>query len=60
MMQVEKWGNSLAVRLTKTVVDALGLQSGDEITITVIGARSIEIGKKPDVTYLIERVRAVR
>ena len=29
IMQVAKWGNSLAVRLPASVVDALGLKEGD-------------------------------
>jgi|tagenome__1003787_1003787.scaffolds.fasta_scaffold20013386_1 hypothetical protein len=32
-MQVSRWGNSLAVRLPATVVDALGLREGDEIEV---------------------------
>ena len=34
-MQVSKWGNSLAVRLPATVVDALGLKEGDQIEIQI-------------------------
>ena len=30
-MRVSKWGNSLAVRLPATVVDALGLKESDQI-----------------------------
>ena len=33
-MQVAKWGNSLAVRLPKKLVDALGLKEGDEVELT--------------------------
>ena len=36
-MQVSKWGNSLAVRLPATVVDALGLKEGDQIEIQIVG-----------------------
>ena len=32
-MQVSRWGNSLAVRLPAAVVEALGLQEGDEIEL---------------------------
>ena len=32
-MQVSKWGNSLAVRLPASVVDALDLKEGDQIEI---------------------------
>jgi antitoxin MazE len=31
LMLVSKWGNSLAIRLLKTVVDTLGLKEGDDI-----------------------------
>lgn len=34
-MQVAKWGNSLAVRLPASVVEALGLREGDDIEIVV-------------------------
>jgi antitoxin MazE len=32
-MQVAKWGNSLAVRLPKAVVEQLGLRPGDRVEI---------------------------
>ena len=32
-MRVAKWGNSLAVRLPKPIVDALSLKAGDELAI---------------------------
>ena len=32
-MQVSKWGNSLAVRLPKSLVDELGLAPGDELLV---------------------------
>ena len=32
-MQVCKWGNSLAVRLPKGLVEAIGLKEGDEIEL---------------------------
>ncbi|HZV21679.1 MAG TPA: AbrB/MazE/SpoVT family DNA-binding domain-containing protein, partial [Hyphomicrobiales bacterium] len=36
-MRVAKWGNSLAVRLPASVVEALGLQEGDEVEIVIAG-----------------------
>jgi antitoxin component of MazEF toxin-antitoxin module len=36
-MQVSKWGNSLAVRLPRAVVEALKLRKGDDIEIIVAG-----------------------
>ena len=44
-MQVSKWGNSLAVRLPATVVEALKLKEGDEIEITVAGKRSFQVAR---------------
>lgn len=42
-MQVAKWGNSLAVRLPRAVVEALHLKAGDEIEITVGNDRSFRV-----------------
>jgi antitoxin MazE len=45
IMQVCKWGNSLAVRLPAVVVEALDLKEGDEIEITVAGKREFEVAR---------------
>ncbi len=42
-MQVSKWGNSLAIRLPKAVVDILGLKEGDEVEITVADKKSLKV-----------------
>jgi antitoxin MazE len=44
-MQVAKWGNSLAVRLPKAIVDALELKAGDHVEITAAGGRKLEIDR---------------
>jgi antitoxin MazE len=44
-MRVAKWGNSLAVRLPKAVVDALDLKEGDEIEIGIAGMRRFKIAR---------------
>ena len=44
-MQVSKWGNSLAVRLPAAIVEALGLQEGDDIEIVIAGDRRFEIAR---------------
>ncbi len=44
-MQVSRWGNSLAVRLPATVVDALGLREGDEIEIEVADRRRFRVAR---------------
>ena len=59
-MQVSKWGNSLAVRLPASVVEALTLKEGDEIEIHVVGARAFEIGKRPGKRELLARLRKFR
>jgi len=59
-MQVSRWGNSLAVRLPAVVVDALGLKEGERIEVHVVGARSLEVRKKPDDKALVARLRKYR
>ena len=44
-MHVSKWGNSLAVRLPKALVDRLGLKPGDEIEIVAADRRRLSLGK---------------
>jgi antitoxin MazE len=59
-MQVAKWGNSLAVRLPQSVVEALNLKDGDRIEIQVMGARMLEVEKKPAPIELLTRLRKLR
>lgn len=59
-MRVAKWGNSLAVRLPATVVEALGLEDGSEIELHVVGARRMEVARKPDNRELLARLRKFR
>ena len=59
-MHVAKWGNSLAVRLPRSVVEALGLKEGDSIDIHVVGSRSFEVGKSPSPSELLARLRRFR
>ena len=59
-MLVAKWGNSLAVRLPRSVVEALGLKEGDSIEIHVVGPRSLQIGKTPTAKELLARLRKYR
>ncbi|MBI1779047.1 MAG: AbrB/MazE/SpoVT family DNA-binding domain-containing protein [Proteobacteria bacterium] len=44
-MQVSKWGNSLAVRLPKRVVEELELRPGDELLIIAASKGKIEVEK---------------
>lgn len=59
-MQVSKWGNSLAVRLPKAVVEVLELKEGDSIDIHVADRRSFAIEKVPTAKQLLERLRKYR
>jgi antitoxin MazE len=45
IMRVSKWGNSLAVRLPKTLVDEMGLRTGDDVTLVRAADRTISIDK---------------
>ena len=47
-MQVSKWGNSLAVRLPKALVDELGLKEGDEIDVVAARKGTIEVETKEE------------
>jgi antitoxin MazE len=59
-MQVSKWGNSLAVRLPASLVQALDLKEGEEIDLHLVGARTFEIVKKPSVKELLARLHQFR
>jgi len=66
LMKVAKWGNSLAVRLPKEVVEKLGLKEDDEVllvpssdkhTLTVVLASESEQAKRE---AALERLRSYR
>lgn len=59
-MRVDKWGNSLAVRLPQSVVELLRLKEGDSIEIQVLGQRSLEVSKVPAPKELLARLRKYR
>jgi antitoxin MazE len=59
-MQVAKWGNSLAVRLPRAVVKALKLKPGDEIEITVSGARRFDVARDRAVERALASIRKFR
>ena len=48
-MKVAKWGNSLAIRLPRDVVDTLDLKEGDNIEILSRDDRSMVVEKTRDV-----------
>jgi len=59
-MQVSKWGNSLAVRLPRALVEALKLKAGDEIEITIAGTRHFEVSRDRKREEALARLRKLR
>jgi antitoxin MazE len=57
ILQVSKWGNSLAIRLPAAVVEALDLKEGDEIEITVAGKRHFEVARDRSREEALEEIR---
>ena len=57
-MQVFKWGNNLAVRLPKALVEDLGLKPGDELKIVSASTKRITIAKDERRALAVERMRA--
>ena len=57
-MHVSKWGNSLAVRLPKALVEDLGLRLGDELEIVSASTKRITIAKDERRAMAVERMRA--
>lgn len=60
LMQVAKWGNSLAIRLPASVVKALELREGDDIEVLIAGERVFQVRKKPGNEAILERLRQFR
>jgi antitoxin MazE len=56
-VKVAEWGNSLAIRIPKDVVDALRLKKGDEIEVRLAGERTVEIAPDDRRARAIERLR---
>ncbi len=59
-MQIAKWGNSLAVRLPKAVVEALGLKEGDNIEVRIVGDRTFEVSRDQTRAAALESIRRLR
>lgn len=57
--QMLKWGNSLAVRIPKTVAEEANLKDGDAIEIGVDADGSVQllrIGKVPTLAQLVSQI----
>lgn len=59
-MQIAKWGNSLAVRLPKSLVEALDLKPGDTIEIVAASQTRIEIKRDDTRKHALDRLRSLR
>ncbi len=59
-MQVAKWGNSLAVRIPASVVEALNLREGDDIQIHIAHAREFLLARKPGRDEFLQNLRSFR
>ncbi|MCU7919121.1 MAG: AbrB/MazE/SpoVT family DNA-binding domain-containing protein [Candidatus Thiodiazotropha sp. (ex Epidulcina cf. delphinae)] len=59
-MQVSKWGNSLAIRLPASVVEALELREGDDIEVIIADERLFQVRRKPGKEALLEKLRRFR
>ncbi|HEY4075468.1 MAG TPA: AbrB/MazE/SpoVT family DNA-binding domain-containing protein [Rhizomicrobium sp.] len=56
-MQVRKWGNSLAIRLPSSVVEALHLKDGDDVEVHVVGERDFDIARNQDRARALALIR---
>ena len=59
-MRVSKWGNSLAIRLPASVVEALNLREGDDIEVVIADERIFQIRKQPSTEAVLARLRRFR
>jgi len=57
-MQVSKWGDSLAVRLPKSLVEKMGLEAGDELTIVDVIERTLVVEKEDRRKAALENIRS--
>jgi antitoxin MazE len=58
-MQVSKWGNNLAVRLLKALVEKMGLRAGDEINIVDVVERTLVVQKEDRRKVALERLASL-
>ena len=59
-MHVAKWGNSLAIRIPASVVEALDLKPGDDVEVKVVGRREFRVSRKLTPQEALEGLRAMR
>jgi antitoxin MazE len=59
-MRVTRWGNSLAIRLSAAVVEALALKEGDDIEVRVSGDRTFTVDRDQSRIAALESIRRLR
>jgi antitoxin MazE len=59
-VQVSKWGNSLAVRLPKALVEALNLSPGDELNVVEASKGRIAVEKVDKRAEFLRQVEQFR
>jgi antitoxin MazE len=59
-MLVSKWGNSLAVRLPKKLVEEMGLAEGDEVDVTAIDGQTLAISRQGSEADFIIKLRLLQ
>ncbi len=57
-MRVSKWGNSLAVRLPKALVEELGLKPGEELEVVSAAPTRIALARDERRARAVERMSA--
>jgi antitoxin MazE len=60
IMQVSKWGNSLAIRIPASVAEALKLKEGDDIEVVVADTRMFAIRRQSSRDELLAQIKAYR
>ena len=58
--QIAKWGNSLAVRLPKALVDELSLKAGDELEVVDAARERLVVVKDERRKRALERLASMR
>jgi antitoxin MazE len=59
-MLVSKWGDSLAVRLPKELVEEMGLTAGDELNVVDVRGRTVVVEKDPRRRQALESLAAMK
>lgn len=57
-MRVSRWGNSLAVRLPRALVNDLGLKAGDRLEVVSANPGRLAVARDESRLRAVERMRA--